>query len=82
MRKKDSGNTFSIGGATFLVRIQYRQNTSWQGTVQWLEEKKTCVFRSELELMMLINKAVEMSGLQGADNAFTSWGKQSLAADT
>lgn len=45
--------------ASFLVRIQYRQNASWQGTIQWLEEKKTRRFRSELEMMMLIHEAVQ-----------------------
>lgn len=43
--------------ASFLIRIQYRQNASWQGTIQWLDQKKTKKFRSELELMMLINEA-------------------------
>jgi len=45
--------------ASFLIRIQYRQNASWQGTIQWLEEKKTKKFRSELEMMMLINEAAQ-----------------------
>ncbi|UWG98581.1 hypothetical protein LPY66_07260 [Dehalobacter sp. DCM] len=45
--------------ASFLIRIQYRQNASWQGTIQWLDQKKTRKFRSELELMMLINEATQ-----------------------
>lgn len=45
--------------ASFLIRIQYRQNASWQGTIQWLDQKKTKKFRSELELMMLINEATQ-----------------------
>ncbi len=44
--------------STFLVRILYRQNTTWQGTVQSLDKKKTVPFRSLLELIMLINEVV------------------------
>ena len=43
---------------SFLVRIQYRQNASWQGTVQWVESGKTQHFRSCLELIRLIDMAV------------------------
>ena len=42
---------------TFLVRIQYRQNASWQGHVTWVEENKTVPFRSALELIKLIDNA-------------------------
>ncbi len=41
----------------FLLRVQYRRNTSWQGTIQCLNTKKSCVFRSVLELGTLIDEA-------------------------
>lgn len=41
--------------ATFVVRIQYRQNASWQGQVTWAEQNKTVQFRSALELLKLID---------------------------
>lgn len=41
--------------ATFVVRIQYRQNASWQGQVTWAEKNKTVPFRSALELLKLID---------------------------
>lgn len=44
---------------TFLVRIQYRQNASWQGQVTWVEENKTIPFRSALELIKLIDSTQE-----------------------
>lgn len=65
--------SLSIGGASFLIRIQFRQNASWQGTIQWLEEKKTRVFRSELELMMLINEAAEKANLNGTETKIYTW---------
>ena len=41
----------------FFVRVQYRCNSSWQGTVQWLDGKQQVIFRSALELGNLINDA-------------------------
>lgn len=40
---------------TFVVRIQYRQNATWQGHVTWVEENKTVAFRSALELIKLLD---------------------------
>ncbi len=45
--------------ATFVVRIQYRQNASWQGQVTWAEKNKTVPFRSALELLKLIDSTQE-----------------------
>lgn len=45
--------------ATFIVRIQYRQNATWQGQVTWAEENKTMNFRSALELIRLIDSTAE-----------------------
>ena len=42
---------------TFIVRIQYRRNATWQGHVTWAEKNKTVPFRSALELMKLIDSA-------------------------
>ena len=40
---------------TFIVRIKYRQNATWQGNVTWAEENKTVPFRSALELLKLLD---------------------------
>ena len=47
-----------ISESTFLVKIKYRQNSTWQGSVQWLEAGKTQNFKSCLELMRLMDMAV------------------------
>lgn len=44
--------------ATFALRILFRQNASWQGSVTWLEGKKEQSFRSVLELVLLMNSAL------------------------
>ena len=45
--------------ATFSVRVMFRQNASWQGTLCWLEKNREENFRSVLEMMMLIDSAFE-----------------------
>jgi hypothetical protein len=45
--------------ATFVVRVQYRQNATWQGKVSWRERKEESSFRSALELLHLMEGAVE-----------------------
>jgi len=44
--------------ATFKLKIFFRQNASWQGTVTWTENKQEQTFRSALELIMLIDSAL------------------------
>ena len=44
--------------ATFSLRILFRQNASWQGSVKWVEGEQEEYFRSVLELMVLIDNAV------------------------
>jgi len=44
--------------ATFLIKILYRQNASWQGKVTWVEKGKTEKFRSALELFVLIESTL------------------------
>lgn len=44
---------------TFMVHVQYRQNATWQGQITWMEKKETQNFRSALELLKLIDSALE-----------------------
>lgn len=44
--------------ATFQVRILFRQNASWQGSVLWLEGEREESFRSVLELALLMDSAL------------------------
>ena len=53
--KEETMNKHQGEKATFVVRIQYRQNASWQGQVTWAEKNKTVPFRSALELLKLID---------------------------
>lgn len=44
---------------TFIIRVEQRQHSSWQGRVTWVEEGKTENFRSALELLKMINGALD-----------------------
>lgn len=44
--------------ATFAIRILFRQNISWQGSVTWLEGRQEESFRSVLELILLMDNAL------------------------
>ena len=47
--------------ATFALRILFRQNASWQGSVTWVENKQEQSFRSVLELIFLFDNALSQS---------------------
>jgi len=66
-------NTDKSKNNSFLLKIKYHQNTSIQGTIQWLEKRKTVCFRSLMELLFLIRDA-------GSDSLeLRSWdGKEGL----
>ena len=44
--------------ATFVITVKYRQNSTWQGKIQWIEEKKEQTFRSTLEMIKLMDDAL------------------------
>jgi hypothetical protein len=59
--------------AEFFVRVLFRRNASWQGEIQWLEGEKTKSFRSVLELISLMQEAMEATGSPEADYTVRSW---------
>ena len=46
----------------FLVRVEYQEHATWQGTVTWTNRGKTMHFRSVLEMIKLIDSALEEKG--------------------
>lgn len=45
-------------GLFFLIHIRYRCNSSWQGEIRWLKKNCTMMFRSVLELLMVLEGTV------------------------
>lgn len=43
--------------ATFAVQVLFRQNSSWQGSILWVEGNREESFRSVLELIFLMDSA-------------------------
>jgi len=57
--KKHEKVEFGVGKlATFSIRIIFRQNSSWQGLIRWWEWGEERSFRSVLELIMLMDDAL------------------------
>ena len=50
--------------ATFNLRIIFRQNASWQGSISWLEGRQEQSFRSALELIFLMDNALSQTNEQ------------------
>jgi hypothetical protein len=48
---------------TFIVKVDNYQNGTWQGCVTWAEENITEHFRSSLELIKLIDEAVNSGAI-------------------
>lgn len=44
---------------TFIVKIINKQNSTWQGSITWVEEQKTQNFRSALELIKMIDGVLD-----------------------
>lgn len=49
---------YKMDKATFIINIQYRENATWQGKIVWADKNKTQYFRSALEMMKLIDSAL------------------------
>ncbi len=57
---------------TFVVKIEFWQRGTWQGTVIWAEENRTERFRSALELIRLMDEAMASGAQIQVDEAKTS----------
>lgn len=60
---------------TFVVRVQHRQNSSWQGRLTWMDEDKTVYFRSIWEMIKLIDDAINTVGEPDDEKQEVSWDK-------
>ena len=58
---------------TFIIRVQHRQNSSWQGRITWMEKNKTLYFRSIREMIKMIASALDTVSRQEDDFGEQSW---------
>ena len=47
---------------TFVISILSRENSTWQGKITWADRKKVQHFRSALELLKMIDGALDETG--------------------
>lgn len=51
-----------------MIVVKNTQNETWQGSIRWVEEKRETQFRSALELMKLIDSAIDTEIVEGKDS--------------
>lgn len=71
MEKSDNNSKANLNAkrrhkGTFIVKLDDCQHGTWQGKVVWAEENVTEHFRSSLELIKLIDEAVNASEAGGS----------------
>ena len=44
--------------ATFIARVKFRQRSTWQGEVLWVEKEERLEFASALEMIKMVDDAV------------------------
>lgn len=60
-------------GDTFIVNIKNSQNHTWQGTVKWVERQEEVPFRSAIELIKLMDSALEISDEENSGEYLKKW---------
>ncbi|MDO5417646.1 MAG: hypothetical protein Q4F29_10635 [Lachnospiraceae bacterium] len=44
---------------SFIIHIVSQENSTWQGQITWLDKNQTLNFRSMLEMIKLLDTAME-----------------------
>ncbi len=62
---------------TFIIRVQQRQNSSWQGRITWMDKDETIYFRSVWEMIKLIASALDkVGGQEGEGSRDMTWSQE------
>ena len=62
---------------SFIIRVQHRQNSSWQGRITWVEKNETMLFRSVWEMIKLIESALDSVSPPEDIEEPVSWSQES-----
>lgn len=77
MEKKLDSINLEKNESNFYIRILFRQNVTYQGTIEWISgnknKNKKRYFRSLLEMISLINEAVEINDGEKTDYKIRKW---------
>lgn len=58
---------------SFIIRVQHRQNSSWQGRITWMDQNKTVYFRSMWEMVKLMANALDMVSTEDEGASTQGW---------
>ncbi len=58
---------------TFIIRVQHRQNSSWQGRITWMDKNKTVYFRSIWEMIKLVAGALDTVSVSEEEQREVTW---------
>jgi len=56
--RKESLPDSDSANSSFEVKVCFMQNATWQGKIQWIEQKQNQTFRSALEMLTLMDEAL------------------------
>lgn len=59
MRQEERAVSEHDANRRFVLQIISNQNATWQGTVTWMDSNRQESFRSALEMIKLLDSAVE-----------------------
>ncbi len=80
MNQLNETNKSKTNELIFFIRVKYRRNSSWQGTIQWMDGKTKSTFRSVLELGNLINDARQKAAGESVRRIKSGWENQESAS--
>ena len=58
---------------TFIVRVQHRQNSTWQGRITWADKDMTMTFRSVWEMIHLMESAMDTDTVRDEEDRPRDW---------
>ena len=61
------------GTGSFMVRVLFRQDANYQGEISWVEGGKTRYFRSLLEMLLLMQSALNEGNSEEFTDVIRSW---------
>ncbi|MBE5856040.1 MAG: hypothetical protein E7296_00525 [Lachnospiraceae bacterium] len=53
--------TVTSGGSSFVLEVKSCENSTWQGTLTWVEGNKKEHFRSVIEMLRLIRSTMNVA---------------------
>ena len=82
-KQHQKGQSKKLPGKTeFMIRLNMRQNATWQGELYWINTNRRVHFRSMLEMINLMQEAMEISGEPKPEYTFRSWHDESIIEST